>query len=117
MTLSVKTNAQDWSLTGNAGTNTATDFIGTTDGKPLKIKTNNQVRMLIKSSGNVGVGTQTPATKLHVNGVITATGGTSSDWNSSFQPILLFKVPMPVALEECTLIKQELVLNHFMAML
>ncbi len=84
MTLSVKTNAQSWSLTGNAGTNTATDFVGTTDGKPLKIKTNNQVRMLIKSNGDVGVGTQTPTSKLHVNGVITATGGTSSDWNSAF---------------------------------
>jgi trimeric autotransporter adhesin len=30
-----------WSLTGNAGTNPANDFIGTTDGKPLVFKTNN----------------------------------------------------------------------------
>lgn len=84
MTLSLKTNAQNWLLTGNAGTNTATDFIGTTDAKALKIKTNNQVRMYIKSNGYVGVGTQTPTSKLHVNGVITATGGTSSDWNTAF---------------------------------
>ncbi len=84
MTLSVKTNAQNWSLIGNAGTNPATDFIGTTDAKVLKIKTNNQVRMYIKTNGDVGVGTSTPTSKLHVNGVITATGGTSSDWNSAF---------------------------------
>ncbi|MBK9400283.1 MAG: hypothetical protein IPN36_05300 [Bacteroidetes bacterium] len=84
MALSVKTNAQSWSLTGNAGTNSATDFIGTSDNKPLKIKTNNQVRMLLKTNGYVGIGTQTPSTRLHVNGVITATGGTSSDWNTAF---------------------------------
>ena len=84
MTLSVKTNAQNWSLIGNAGTNPATDFIGTTDAKVFKIKTNNQVRMYIKTNGDVGVGTSTPTSKLHVNGVITATGGTSSNWNSAF---------------------------------
>lgn len=84
MTLSVKTNAQNWSLIGNAGTNPATDFIGTTDAKVLKIKTNNQVRMYIKTNGDVGVGTSAPTSKLDVNGVITATGGKSSDWNSAF---------------------------------
>ncbi|OQP59938.1 hypothetical protein A3860_35430 [Niastella vici] len=30
-----------WSLTGNAGTNPATNFIGTTDAKPLVFRTNN----------------------------------------------------------------------------
>lgn len=84
MAISMITNAQNWSLLGNAGTNPATDFIGTSDNKVLKIKTNNQVRMYIKTNGDVGVGTQTPASKLHVNGVITATGGTSSDWNTAF---------------------------------
>lgn len=78
------TNAQNWLLTGNAGTSSTTDFLGTTDSKPMRIKTNNQVRMYIKSSGDVGIGTQTPTSKLHVNGVITATGGTSNDWNTAF---------------------------------
>ncbi len=68
--------AQDWSLTGNAGTNPATDYIGTSDNKVLKIKTNNQVRMYIKGNGDIGVGTITPSSKFHVNGVITASGGT-----------------------------------------
>ncbi len=31
-----------WSLTGNAGTNPATNFLGTTDNQPLVIKVNNQ---------------------------------------------------------------------------
>ena len=79
-----KVYAQNWLLTGNAGTNSNTDYIGTSDSKPLKIKTNNQVRMYFKSSGDVGIGTQTPTSKLHVNGVITATGGTSTDWNSAY---------------------------------
>ena len=78
------TNAQTWSLTGNAGTDPATNYIGTSDSKPLKIKTNNQVRLYIKSTGDIGVGTQTPTSKLHVNGVITATGGTSTDWNAAY---------------------------------
>jgi len=84
MTLSVKTNAQSWSLTGNAATNPATNFIGTSDNKVLKIKTNNQVRMLIKTNGDIGIGTTTPTSKLHVNGVITATGGISTNWNTAF---------------------------------
>ena len=31
-----------WSLTGNAGTNPASNFIGTTDAQPLVLKVNNQ---------------------------------------------------------------------------
>jgi hypothetical protein len=41
------------------------------------------IRMWIASGGNVGVGTTSPSTKLEVSGVITATGGTSTDWNNS----------------------------------
>lgn len=35
------TTAQSWSLTGNSGTNPPTNFIGTTDAKPLTFKVNN----------------------------------------------------------------------------
>lgn len=60
-----QTNGQ-WNLTGNAGTNPTTNFIGTTDAKAFKIRTNNQVRMTISSSGKFGIGTTTPAVKLHL---------------------------------------------------
>ncbi|MFI5218060.1 MAG: T9SS type A sorting domain-containing protein [Bacteroidia bacterium] len=60
--------AQSWSLTGNATTDPATNFIGTTDLKNLKIRTNNIVRMNITSGGKVGIGNFTPAFKLDVKG-------------------------------------------------
>jgi hypothetical protein len=37
---------------------------------PFDIWTNNTARMRIAASGNVGIGTQSPATLLHVNGTI-----------------------------------------------
>ncbi len=37
---------------------------------------------ILGQSGNVGVGTTNPTTKLDVNGVIKATGGSSTDWNN-----------------------------------
>jgi len=46
-----------WTLNGNAGTNPATNFIGTTDAQSLAFKTNNSERILISSDGNVGIGT------------------------------------------------------------
>jgi hypothetical protein len=68
-----KTIAQSWNLTGNAATDITTNFIGTIDNKSLKIKTNNAVRMFIKSSGFVGIGTSSPVEKLDVNGTVKST--------------------------------------------
>ncbi|NTW33682.1 MAG: hypothetical protein HGB12_13860, partial [Bacteroidetes bacterium] len=50
-----------WSTSGNAGTDTATNFIGTTDDRSWVMKTNNSERMKISKSGNVGIGTSNPA--------------------------------------------------------
>jgi hypothetical protein len=55
-----------WGLTGNAGTNPATQFIGTTDAQDLAFKTNNTEKMRILSGGNVGIGTNAPDRKLHI---------------------------------------------------
>lgn len=45
--------AQDWSLTGNAGTTPGTNFIGTTDNKDLVFKTNNTEWMKLTSTGRI----------------------------------------------------------------
>ena len=73
----------NWSLTGNSGTDSATSFIGTTDGKPFTIKTDDSARMIISSTGNVGIGTTTPSATLNVNGTVKlenlASGSTEVD--------------------------------------
>lgn len=76
-------NSISWSLVGNTNTTPGTDFIGNTDAKDLYFKTNNIERMRIISSGNVGitngnlgVGTNTPSSLLHVAG--TGQFGTAS---------------------------------------
>lgn len=44
---------QPWNTTGNAGTNSATDFIGTTDNQPLVFKVNNIELMKLTSKGRI----------------------------------------------------------------
>lgn len=52
----------EWSITGNAGTNPTTDFLGTTDAKDFVIKTNNTEQMRVASSGQILIGTSTVPT-------------------------------------------------------
>src|SRR6476646_5847145 len=74
-TATLSLNAQDWHLLGNAGTNPAVNFIGTTDAKGLVFKTNKTERMRILSTGWVGIGTNKPLALLNVpvNGNVTLT--------------------------------------------
>ncbi|MFK5983203.1 MAG: hypothetical protein QM499_09835 [Flavobacteriaceae bacterium] len=50
----------DWSLLGNAGTNPATNFIGTTDNVDLVLKTNDSEQMRILNGGQVIINDTTP---------------------------------------------------------
>lgn len=59
-------NLDAWYTTGNTGTNATTNFIGTTDAIDFVTRTNNVERMRVTSTGNVGIGTSTPAVRLHV---------------------------------------------------
>ena len=58
----------DWSLDGNGGTDPTNDFLGTTDGEPLVIRTNSAEAMRVDTGGRVGVGTTNPEVKLQVRG-------------------------------------------------
>ena len=49
-----------WSLTGNSGTTPSSAFLGTSDAADLSIKTNNQERIRIAVSGNIGIGNSSP---------------------------------------------------------
>ena len=57
----------DWKTLGNAGTNAATNFVGTTDAVDFVTRTNNTEKMRVTSGGNVGIGTTSPFASLHVN--------------------------------------------------
>lgn len=73
----VNSSAQSWLITGNAGTSPSTNFLGTTDNKPLVVRTNNVERLRIDKSGNVGIGINSPLQKLDVNGNINLRKGFS----------------------------------------
>lgn len=60
---------KDWSILGNAGTDPAINFVGTTDAQHLQFRTNNTNRMRIMNSTypTVGIGTAFPVTNLSGN--------------------------------------------------
>lgn len=78
-------NTKDWGLLGNAGINvpaapatygsstlgSTENFLGNTDAKALVLGTSNKERMRILSSGNVGIGTATPATPAEISAGVT----------------------------------------------
>lgn len=59
-----------WSLTGNTGTNPATNFLGTADNNRLVIRTNNIERMTVLADGKVGINNANPIASLVVNSAV-----------------------------------------------
>lgn len=74
-----------WTVTGNAGTNANTNFVGTTDNVPLRLKANKTEGIVIMPNGNVGVGLPSnvfPTYRLEV------LGGTKATYNASSVPAI-----------------------------
>lgn len=61
--------SSSWALTGNSNTTAATNYIGTADAQDFVVRTDNTEAMRITSGGDVGIGTNTPTTKLHISTV------------------------------------------------
>ena len=66
-----------WTLVGNSGTSSLTNFLGTTDAQPLAIRTNNNEVVRITSDGLVFIGSSTGSNTLDVTGTFSATGNSS----------------------------------------
>ncbi|MGJ8685361.1 MAG: tail fiber domain-containing protein [Nonlabens sp.] len=57
-----------WQTSGNTGTTTSSDKIGTRNNNELVISTNSNERIRVTTDQKVGIGTNTPATVLHLSG-------------------------------------------------
>ena len=72
-------NNSAWTLFGNSGTSSASNFIGTTDAVDLVFKTSNTEWMRLQSGGNIGVNTASPNSSFEINGSfgasVTSTAG------------------------------------------
>ena len=69
--INIPPNTNAWSTTGNAGTSTLTNFIGTTDANDLNFKTNGVLAVVINTLGNMGIGSTTANAPLQFNNSIT----------------------------------------------
>jgi hypothetical protein len=83
LTISAAGVANNWSLTGNAGTNPATHFLGTTDNQPVVFRANGAEMLRLSANGNFGIGTNNPSEKLSVVGNASLTGTIDSLGQSS----------------------------------
>src|SRR6266487_2679668 len=68
-----------WLITGNSNI-TGANFLGTTNNKPLIMRTNNVERARILGNGNVGIGTNAPTYKLQVIGSANGIYGSGSSY-------------------------------------
>ena len=77
----VLTDLPNGTVSINAGTTQATDFLGTTDVVGLSFRTGNVIQQTIDIKGNVGIGTTTPASKLQVS--LASSNANPPAWTSS----------------------------------
>jgi hypothetical protein len=71
-----------WSLTGNTGTGSGTNFIGTTDNTSLKFRTNGIQGMVLDSLGNAGIGTAPAFTTGTYQEKLLVDAGTTNSFNA-----------------------------------
>lgn len=60
-----------WLTNGNAGTNSAINFLGTTDNQDLVIRTNNLERIRVKNNGQIEIGVANP---INARGILLNAG-------------------------------------------
>ena len=75
------TGGNDWSITGNAGANINSDFLGTIDDQDYIFRTHGVERMRLTyntmtGESYLGIGTDTPSERVDVNGDMETGGGT-----------------------------------------
>ena len=77
----------DWTMNGNAGTNPATQFMGTSDNQDVVFKTNSLERLRLKSGGDIRISSLTADSGYRLVvadslGVLKLLGGPYSPWNN-----------------------------------
>jgi hypothetical protein len=74
--------SSSWSLTGNAGTGYATNYLGTTDLKSLRFRTNATQGLILDSLGNVGIGSAPVWTTGAYQEKLLVSAGTTNSYNA-----------------------------------
>ena len=97
----ITTGSTGWNVTGNSGTDTTVNFIGTTDNVPLAFRVNNQVAGKIDPvSGNTSLGYQSLV--LNTTGINNVALGASALYSNVSEP----SIP-PLASIRCTTASRE----------
>src|SRR5690348_4758533 len=89
-------NANGWNLTGNVGTDTSKNFIGTTDNEPLLVKINNNYSGILDANNGItswgykGLISNTTGNYITAVGTSSLTANTTGNHNAAFGSFSLF---------------------------